>query len=70
MARSVAFPAQSDQVILSIITELASRFDVMDFQSSHRAARLAAPVVALDDRLTEQTVGFRIESKPRALWLK
>jgi hypothetical protein len=57
MERSVAFPAQRDQVILSIITELAWWFNVVNFQSSHRAAKLAAPVVALHDRLTEQKVG-------------
>jgi hypothetical protein len=48
MERPVAFPAQRDQVVLSIITELASGSHVVNFQSGH-AARLATPPVAIED---------------------
>jgi hypothetical protein len=51
MESSVAFPAQCDEIIFSIIAKLTSIFDVVNFQSSDRDARLAAPPVSLKHRL-------------------
>jgi len=52
MKYPVAYPAKRDQVFFGIITELASGGHVVYFQSNCCPARLAAPMVALQDRLT------------------
>jgi hypothetical protein len=70
MKCAVASPAQRDQVVLRIITELASRLDVVNLQTGHGAARLAVPLVALQNRLTEQAVRLSIETKPRTFGAK
>ena len=40
---------------------------VVDFEVGHAAAMLAAPVVAFEDLEVEAAVGFRVETKARAL---
>jgi hypothetical protein len=47
MDRLVATRAKSHQILGDIISQLTSRLNMMDLQPLDRAARLAAPAVAL-----------------------
>jgi hypothetical protein len=53
--------AEGDQVVLAIVSQTASRFYLMNFDSSQRAAELAAPAVAGKNLFAEFSIGSRID---------
>ncbi len=59
--------AESDEVFGWITSQVAAFGLVVDFEVSHAAAVLAAPVVAFEDLEVETGVGFRFELAARAL---
>jgi hypothetical protein len=52
MESSVAAATQRNQIVLTIIAEPTSGFDVMNLYSTERTTPLAAPVVALQNQPT------------------
>ena len=67
MRLSVAFGAQSDQVLLHITARMTTQFEVMDLQLLHTSARLAAPPVARHHLPMQLAIARRIKSEARAL---
>jgi len=45
----VTFPTDGDEIFFSIMAQLTSRRNVVNFQPRTRAARLAAPSIPLQD---------------------
>src|SRR6266436_7777088 len=69
MHRSVTCGTESDQVLLGIVSGLASVLLVVNFKVQPRAASLASPAVLLQDLLTQLLVRSRIEPQTRTFWL-
>jgi hypothetical protein len=46
---TVAISAERDQIFVSVVTQSASRANVVDLKMIRAAARLASPAVALQD---------------------
>ncbi len=57
--------AQSDEVVLGVVSELTPRVNVMDLESARASAALAAPAVPLQYLLAEAFIGFLVQPKPR-----
>jgi hypothetical protein len=57
----VAQRAEGDQILGSVITQTASRPNVMDLKALDAAARLATPTISLQDLAAEPAIGFRIK---------
>ena len=58
----MTYCAESDQILGSVIAQLASPLNVMDLKTFHPPARLATPAVSLQDLAAEFAIGFRIKS--------
>jgi hypothetical protein len=58
----VAIGTERNQILQSIIPQLASRPQMMDVQVSRRPASLAAPAVSIRDLVTKLVVGGGIQS--------
>ena len=56
---------ERDQILLGIVSGLASMLFMVDFKVQPRAASLASPVVPLQNLSTELLVRFRIQPKTR-----
>jgi len=65
MYLAVASIAHGDQVQLRVVTQQASRPNVMDLEIVWASALLTSPTVSLQDLSTEFAVGLWIQSKPR-----
>jgi hypothetical protein len=63
----VASGAESDQVFLGIVSQMASGLDVMNLKPSKRPAELAAPAVALKDLSPKLPIGNLIQSQQWSL---
>jgi hypothetical protein len=63
----MALSTQCDQIFLGIVTGLASERPVMDLQSLHAAAHLAAPTISLQYLPMQFAIAFGIESETRIL---
>ena len=61
----MALDAMSDEILGRVITQSASRFNVMDLQTLPLPAPLATPAIPLQDFAAELAISFRIE--PQAL---
>jgi len=62
---SVALLAERDKVQFRVISRMAAKFLVVNFQVRHRAARLTPPPVATQHLLPEPLIGRSIESQAR-----
>jgi hypothetical protein len=60
----VAIDAKNYEILSRVITQTASRLDVMDLKIFHSPARLTTPSISLQDFAAELAVSFRI--KPQA----
>ena len=49
---------EGDQILGSVITQTASRSNVMDLKALDAAARLATPAISLQDVAAELAIGF------------
>ena len=65
----VASTAKRDQIRLRIVSGLAPKFHVMDFQVGHRAAGLARPAIPTQDLMAKPVIGLRIKPQAGAFWL-
>jgi hypothetical protein len=50
----VTMATECDEVFFRIVAQLASRRNVVDFESRTRPTRLATPAVALQDGMAQQ----------------
>ncbi len=57
----VALGAESDQILVGIVSEAAPRVDMVNLQFSQSPTVLAAPPIALQHLCTQSLKGFRIE---------
>jgi hypothetical protein len=67
MNLAMAAITEGDEVLGDIISQRASRADVMDLEIVWASAVLASPSVALQDLLAKFAVGIGIQPKPRLL---
>src|ERR1035441_8806917 len=63
MGFPVTVPAQRDEIVLHVIAQLAPELHVMNFQSNDGPTALAAPLVALQHRLTQPAIGFWVKTQ-------
>jgi hypothetical protein len=54
--------------VLSVVSELAPRVDVVDVEFGRAPATLATPAIPLQDPLAQALVGLWVEPKSRAFW--
>ena len=66
MNNFVAAGAESDQVLLGVVSESAPRVDVVNLKVGRPSAVLAAQAIALQHLLAQSTVGLGVEAKPGA----
>ena len=67
MGFTVATAAECNEVLGDVISEQASRANVMDLEIVWASAVLASPSVSLQDLSTEFAVGIGIQPEPRSL---
>ena len=65
---SMAFRAESDQIVLGIMPSLAAKLFVVNFEIRHRATRLASPAITAEDFVPKLFVPFGIQPQTWALW--
>jgi len=56
MNMSMAFGTQGDEVLFGVLSAPATKLQVMDFDPRHGSAKLAAPTVALQDKVAQLLV--------------
>src|SRR5580658_9342628 len=61
MSFSMARCAQGDQILGRVIAQSTSSLNVVDLKTIYSAARLATPVVSLQDIAAELAIRFRFE---------
>lgn len=66
MSVAVAFGAKTNEILSRVITQLASRSDVMHFEIRRMTAVLAPPSIAFKHLPVELLVRFRGKAKARA----
>ena len=64
----VTYRTERDQVLLGIVSGLASVLCMVDLEVHSCAATLASPAVPLQDFSTELFVRFRIQLQTRTFW--
>ena len=64
---AVATAAECNEVLTDIVTQQASRANMMDLEIVWASAVLASPSVSLQDLSTEFAVGIGIQPEPRSL---
>lgn len=62
----VTHETKSYQILCSVVTEVASRLDVMDFKAFDLPAGLATPTIPLEYFTTELAISFRLEFQARS----
>jgi hypothetical protein len=67
---TVAIGAKRNQVFVSVITQSASRANVVDLKTIGAATGLASPAVALQHFGTEFAIGIWVQPKPWSPWSK
>jgi hypothetical protein len=67
---TVTTGAERDQVLLGIVSQVASRLEMMNLQPSKRPTELAAPPVVLKVLPPKFSIGNRIQPQPRPLLSK
>ena len=70
MGITVAISAERDQVFVSVVTQSASRANVVDLKTIGTAAVLASPAVTLQHFDTEFAIRIWIQPKSRSLRLE
>jgi len=65
---AVAISAERDQIFIDIVTQPASRAEVVNLETSGTAAVLASPTVTLQHFGAELAIRIGIESKSRSSW--
>jgi len=66
----VAVSAERDQIFICVVTQPASRVDVVDLKTIGSPAILASPAVALQDFGVEFVIGIWVQPKPWSPWSK
>jgi hypothetical protein len=67
---TVAISTERDQIFVCIVTQPASRMDVMYLEMIGTAAILASPSVALQHFGAEFAIRILVQPKPRSPWLE
>jgi len=67
---TVAIGAERDQIFVCIVTQQASRANVMNLETIGTAAILASPAVALQYFGSEFAIRIWVEPKSRSPWLE
>ena len=67
---TVAISAERDQIFICIVTQSASRANVVDLETIRTATVLASPAVALQHFGAEFAIRIRVQLKPRSPWSK
>jgi len=67
---AVAISTERDQIFVCVVTQTASRADVVDLKTIGSPAILATPAVALQDFGVEFAIGIWVEPKPWSPWSK
>jgi len=70
MGITVAFSAERDQIFVSVVTQSASRANVVDLETIGTAAVLASPAVTLQHFSAEFAIRIWLQPKSRSLRLK
>jgi len=65
----VTFGTERDQILVGIVSSVASILFVVDLKLHLRPANLASPAVPPQDLLTQLFVRFRIQPQARTFWL-
>jgi hypothetical protein len=63
---TVAISAERDQIFVSVVTQSASRANVVDLETSGTAAALASPAVTLEHFGAELAIRICVEPKSRS----
>ena len=66
MGITVAISAERDQIFVCVVTQLASRANVVDLKMTGAAAVLASPAVTLQHFDTEFAIRIRVQPKSRS----
>ena len=66
----MAISTERDQIFVCVVTQTASRADVVDLKTIGSPAILATPAVALQDFGVEFAIGSWVEPKPWSPWSK
>ena len=65
---TVAISAERDQIFVCVVTQYASRTNVVDLKMIGTAAELASPAVTLQDFGVEFAIRIWVQPKPRSPW--
>ena len=68
MGITVAISAERDQVFVSVVTQSASRANVVDLEAIGTTAVLASPSVTFQHFDAEFAIRICVESKSRSPW--
>ena len=63
----VAGCAKGDQVLFSVVSQLASEADVVNLETDGATASLAAPPVSGEDPLAKPPIGLKVQPETRLL---
>jgi hypothetical protein len=70
MGITVAISAERYQIFICVVTQSASRANVVDLKTIGSPAILASPSVALQDFGVEFAIGIWVQPKPWSPWSK
>jgi hypothetical protein len=70
MDATVTVSAERDQIFVCVVTQPASRMDVVYLETIGPAAILASPPVALQHFGTEFAIRIWVQAKSRSSWLE
>jgi hypothetical protein len=70
MGVTVAISTERDQVFVSVVTQSASRANVMDLKTIGTAAVLASPAITFQHFDTEFAIGIWVQPNSRSSWLE
>ena len=70
MGGTVAISTESDEVFVRVVTQLASRAEVVDLETIGSPAILASPAVTLQHFGAEFAIRTWVEPKSRSSWLE
>ncbi|MFY9732847.1 MAG: hypothetical protein WB723_12440 [Candidatus Acidiferrales bacterium] len=62
--------AERDQIFVCVVTQPASRVDVVNLETIGSPAVLASPAVTLQHFAAEFAIRIRVQPKPRSSWPK
>jgi hypothetical protein len=67
---TVAISTERDQIFVYVVTQQASRANVVNLETIGTAAVLASPAVTLQHFGAEFAIRIWVEPKPRSSWLE